>query len=263
MKMSIFLEHLLRMEEQAGLSLGAAVEAAQEVGLQAVECSLAELESEEVRGVLRSAGMGVSGIYTSFDFRRKDLQAEVRHLLERAKEVEAGCVMPLPGLLREGENREAIRQVMAEGIAGVCEAARPLGVQVVLEDFGSPKAPFGRLEELEWFLQAVPELGCAFDSGNFRIHAQDAVEAYERLRKRIRHVHLKSWVDSPIYGDAVIPAADGYLCYPAPVGEGCVPNDQIVRRLLRDGYEGFCALEHFDVRDQLSCMRQAVPAPNC
>lgn len=257
MKLSVFFEHLRRAAEQTDLPLEQVIARVQEEGLRYAECSLDELEQESARRALREAGMGVSGVYASFDFRKDGWQEGARRLLERAAEGGAGCVMPLPGLMREGEELEVIRRVMADGVAQVCEMAKPYGLQVVLEDFGSPRAPFGTLEGLSWFLEQVPALGCALDSGNFRIHAQDALAAYERLAKRVRHVHLKAWIDRPDYGEEVIPAADGVLCYPAPLGQGSVPNGAIVQALVRDGYEGFCAVEHFTMYDQLSSMLES------
>lgn len=254
MKLSVFLDHLLRAAEQTGLPLAEVIAQAQQEGLHAVECDLAALEQETIRRTLRETNMAVSGIYTSFDFRLKGYEEGVKRLLDRAAEMNAGCVMPLPGLLREGEDLEATRRVMADGVSRVCELAKAYGIQVVLEDFGSPRAPFGPLQGLSWFLEQVPALGCALDSGNFRIHAQDALAAYEQLAPRVRHVHLKSWIDRPDYGEELIPAADGFQCYPAPLGHGPVPNEAVVRALVRDHYEGFCAIEHFSVRDQLSCM---------
>lgn len=254
MKLSIFFDHLLCAAEQTGLPLAQVIDRAQEEGLRYAECSLSELEQADARRILRETGMGVSGVYTSFDFRGTAWRDGARHLLDQAAEMGAGCVMPLPGLMREGEELSVIRRVMADGVAQVCELARAYPLQVVLEDFGSPRAPFGPLEGLSWFLEQVPALGCALDSGNFLLHAQDALAAYEQLAPRVRHVHLKAWIDRPDYGDEVIPAADGFLCYPAPLGHGPVPNEAIVRALIRDGYEGFCAIEHFGVRDQLSCL---------
>ena len=257
MKSAVFLDHLLRAAEQTGRALPDLLIEAQSLGLSHVECDLAQLDDPSIRDALRAARMDASGVYTSFDFRRKDRKADILHLLERAREAGAACVMPLPGLLREGEDRDSIRRVMADGIARVCEEAVPFGLTVVLEDFGSPRAPFGRLEELAWFLEQIPALSCAFDSGNFLIHAQDAMTAYRQLAPRVRHVHLKAWIDRPEYGEAVIPAADGYPCYPAPLGVGPVPNEPLVRALAQDGYDGFCVLEHFDARDQLACMRES------
>ena len=254
MKLSVFLDHLLRAAEQTGLPLAEVIARAQQEGLYAVECDLAALEQEDIRRTLRETNMGVSGVYTSFDFRLKGYEEGVKCLLERAAEMNAGCVMPLPGLLREGEEPIATRRIMAGGVSRVCELAKAYGLQVVLEDFGSPRAPFGPLQGLSWFLEQIPALGCALDSGNFLIHAQDALAAYEQLAPRVRHVHLKAWIDRPDYGDELIPAADGFPCYPAPLGHGPVPNEAVVRALVRDRYKGFCAIEHFSVRDQLGCL---------
>ena len=242
MKLSVFLDHLLRAAEQTGLPLYDVIAQAQQEGLHAAECDLTALEQETIRRTLRETNMAVS------------YEEGVKRLLDRAAEMNAGCVMPLPGLLREGEDPMATRRVMADGVSRVCELAKAYGLQVVLEDFGSPRAPFGPLQGLSWFLEQIPALGCALDSGNFLIHAQDALTAYEQLAPRVRHVHLKSWIDRPDYGEELIPTADGFQCYPAPLGHGPVPNEAVVRALVLDHYEGFCAIEHFSVHDQLGCM---------
>ena len=256
MKPSIFLEHLLRAAEQTGRALPDLLTEAQSLGLTHVECDLSLLDDQTIRDALRAARMGVSGVCAFLDYRQTDLTRETEHLLELAREVNAGCVMPIPVLLREGEDRDSLRRVMADGIARVCERAEAYDLPVVLEDFDSPRAPFGRLEELAWFLEQVPALGCTFDSGNFLIHGQDVLAAYEVLRPRIRHVHLKDRLDSPRYGDDATPASDGRLYYPCPAGSGLLPSEQVVRRLAQDGYAGACVLEHYGASDQRGCMRR-------
>ncbi len=255
MKYAIFLDHLLCAQKQTGRPLASLLAEAKELGFEAVECDQAQLTEERLTRALREAGVSVSGVYTFLDY-RQDTKNERARLLELACGAEAGCVMPLPVLLREGEDRQALRRVMADGIARVCEEAASIGLQVVLEDFDSPRAPFGRLEELGWFLREIPALGCAFDTGNFLIHGQDALAAYAPLRPRIRHVHLKDRLDNPRWGDDVTTDCGGKAWYPAPAGSGLLPSGEILDRLEADGYDGWCVLEHFGAYDQLACMRR-------
>ena len=58
--------------------------------------------------------------------------------------------MPLPVLLREGEDRTALRRVMADGIAQVCEEAEAMGLRVVLAVTLAPR--FG----IQFVWMAVP-----------------------------------------------------------------------------------------------------------
>ena len=255
MKYAIFLDHLLCAEKQSGRPLESLLAKARELGFEAVECDWTQLAQERLARALREAGLGVSGVYAFLDY-RQDTKDECSRLLDLARQVEAGCVMPLPVLLREGEDRTALRRVMADGIAQVCEEAEAMGLRVVLEDFDSPRAPFGRLEELCWFLREIPALGCAFDTGNFLIHGQDVLAAYAPLRPRIRHVHLKDRLDSPRWGDDETPDCAGKVWYPAPAGSGLLPSGKILDRLEADGYDGWCVLEHFGACDQLDCMRR-------
>lgn len=255
MKYAIFLDHLLCAQRQTGRSLESLLDEAKALGVAAVECDWEQLTQERLTQTLRKAGMGVSGVYAFLDY-RQDTKSERTRLLELARRAEAGCVMPLPTLLREGEDRQTLRRVMADGIAQVCEDAAGFGLQAVLEDFDSPRAPFGRLEELGWFLQEIPALGCAFDTGNFLIHGQDVLAAYAPLRPRIRHVHLKDRLPSPRWGDDETRDCGGKVWYPAPAGSGLLPGGEILDRLEADGYDGWCVLEHFGARDQLACMRR-------
>ena len=255
MKTAIFLDHLLAMERQTGRPLESLLAEAKELGLAWVECEGSMLEEERLTQALKRTQVGVSGVYAFLDY-RQDTASERARLLQAAQRAEAGCVMPLPTLLREGEDALALRRVMAEGIARVCEEAEGRGLTIVLEDFDSPRAPFGSLEGLSWFLNEIPALGCAFDSGNFLIHGEDVLSAYEALRPRIRHVHLKDRLDSPRWGDDETRALDGRVYYPAPAGSGLLPSERVVRLLERDGYDGFCVLEHFGAYDQLDCMRR-------
>ena len=127
-----------------------------------------------------------------------------------------------------------------------------------MEDFDSQLSPIATAEGLLRFLEGCPGLSCAFDTGNFRYAGQDVLEAYTLLRSRVGHVHLKDRAYTQSNGENPKTAVDGTDLYPAPVGSGDLPLDQVMARLRQDGYNGIYTIEHYDSNRTLDYLRQSV-----
>ena len=129
----------------------------------------------------------------------------------------------------------------------------------MLEDFDSADAPFGTSSQMLYFLQTIPGLKACLDTGNFEFFGEDLPDAYNRLKGRIVHVHCKDRTLSrpdALYGSH---AVDGRILYPAAVGEGFLPLEDVVKKLLDDGYKGGFSIEHFGSPDMLGdILRSAV-----
>jgi sugar phosphate isomerase/epimerase len=79
------------------------------------------------------------------------------------------------------------------------------------------------------------------DTGNFLFYGEDVLEAFALLKDRIAHVHCK---DRQPETNASVQTGTGYISF-----------TEIVNRLKAQNYEGFLAIEHFDVEGQEECMR--------
>ena len=259
MKVSVFLEHLYSLSAQKSCTITAAMREAKRSGIDYVETDVKYIFGHEAdfKRQLETTGLQVGGVYDFFDFGHQPQRDRALRLLDAAQAVGAVNVMAIPGFAEEGDNREAVRDKMAWELSELCADAAQRGIRVVLEDFDSEKAPYGRAEEVAWFLDRIPQLGCAFDTGNFLYHGEDVLKAYDLLEKRIAHVHMKDRGFSPLCGEKAVVSVTGKKLYPAPVGSGELPMAEIVRRLFERGYDGLFAMEHFGANDQLLYMRRS------
>ena len=175
----------------------------------------------------REKGIVLCALDASASFHEKEKQEENTEEAIITVKKAAECGIPLVRIF--GNNLpDADKDAQIKDIAGcvrrVCEAASPLGVQVLLEVHGD----FNTSKRL---LQTADAVGCE----NFGIlwdiqHSnatQDCAEFWAETQELIRHVHIKD-------------SKDGALC---SVGQGTLPIERIVNMMTRDGYDGFFSLE--------------------
>ena len=210
-------------------------------------------------------------------YERKDVGAARRAL--DAAGVSAACVtlgfraMARCGAEGPGAGTEALRGAVDAAaalgaplvncyLAGLppsvfVEAMRPAagyagsrGVTIVLENEAHDDS--GPAESVRAMIDAVgsPHFGALYDPCNF-YHANEEPYpyAYEVLEDTIRYVHLKGgcWYNpkgrpGEHRGGTMRGSADRYIGYVA-VPEAAFNVDAILRRLARDGYDGFVSLE--------------------
>jgi L-ribulose-5-phosphate 3-epimerase len=100
---------------------------------------------------------------------------------------------------------------------------------------------------------------CSFDTGNFVTYSQDVLAAYDLLSDKIRSVHLK---DRSLQSDDVETRAyvceDGTRYYPAAVGFGCMPIEEVLWRLQARNYTGSLIIEIFDSQRMLLNLEKSI-----
>ena len=259
MKVSIFLVHLSELAEQKKCPLAAAVKEAGKSGVEYAEVDYKSAvgREDEVKALLKNAGMKVGGMNAFFDFGHQAQPELIESAVSAAARLGAAHIMAVPGFAQPDEDWTAVRERMVEGLNVLVGRAAEAGVSVAMEDYDAVEAPYGRMEELDWMLKQVPGLGCNFDTGNFLFFGEDVLKAYDLLEKRIVHVHMKDVAFAPLRGEKGKTALTGKQLYPAPVGSGELPMAEIVRRLYERGYEGIYVIEHFNAGDQLLYMRRS------
>ena len=97
-------------------------------------------------------------------------------------------------------------------------------------------------EQLLRFLDACPDCKLVLDTGHLTVaEGGDPLYIVRNYFDRIAAVHLKEWVSTD-------PSAEnwfdqGYFC---ELGGGNIPfqNDEIVRYLVENGYDGWIFVEH-------------------
>jgi sugar phosphate isomerase/epimerase len=137
------------------------------------------------------------------------------------------------------------------------------GVTIVLENEAHDDS--GPAQGVRAIVDAIdsPHFGALYDPCNF-YHANEEPYpyAYEVLKDAIRYVHLKGGCH---YDAALRPADhrggtlrdsdDQYIGYVA-LPDSVVNNDGVLRRLARDGYDGFVTLEPHVDREQAQAFYQ-------
>lgn len=187
----------------------------------------------------RDLGMEVVNMYGFVHF-LDDVRAqmEMDMFLSAALKSKTPQIMVIPDNLPDAGDRDRALDKIAAGLADFTARAKREGLATTIEDFGSPKSPCARIDTMKRLFDASPDLGFTLDTGNFLHagHGDYVLDAFRLFRSRIRHVHLK---------DRPIDVPQGY----APLGKGILPNREIVRTLVAEGYRGWYTLEEHGAKD--------------
>lgn len=251
MEIATFYDHVKDIAHQERVGLTEALQRVKALGINHVEVSQNSVlgREDELGHELSFAELGISSIPAYFDFGRdSNIEKQALPTLEAARYLGARRILAIPGFFREEDSPgERGRQMegIAQGLERLAGLAAGYGVSLLMEEYDHPLSPFATEKGLRYFLDRCPSLSCCFDTGNFRFMAEDELKAYDSLKGRIAHVHLKDRAYTPEWGRHAVTAADGQTLYPAPVGYGEIPIARILQRLKQDGYEGLCTIEHY------------------
>lgn len=263
-KLATFYDHMKDIERQQGVSLFEAMQMTKALGVDYLEVSAGNLigREDEVGHELAASGLGISSIPLFLDLGVDgDVYKQCSPTLEAAEYLGANRILVIPGFYLETDDPTERAQKlsrMEDGVNRLLELAQAQGISLIMEDFDSALAPFATAEQLLHFFTHCPGLTCAFDTGNFRYVAQDVLEAYEKLRGYITHVHLKDRAYQGQNEENSKIATDGTPIYPAPVGAGDLPLEKLMELLRQDKYQGIYTIEHYDSNRALDYLTQSV-----
>lgn len=266
----IFHEHILEAAQQQGISVLQACQAARNMGYWGVNMDMNRLKAdfEGTMAPLRAAGLQVHSVYafTDFGLTEDSFEADVQAGKENValvKKADCRILLTVSAFLRPEEmDRKSPayairRERVKKAVAALAAEAKENGIQLSMEDFDGDRALFCFGEELLDFVSTVPHLTCAFDTGNFAYAGEDAWELLPKFLPYITDVHLKDRGLEKNDGSPCI-AIDGTPLYPVPVGSGVIPIRRIMETLLKNGYTGGFAAEHFGSGDQMRDMAQSM-----
>ncbi len=259
MKLSVFYDHVVQAHEQTGKNIRDILIDVRNYGVEALEIRLSDIqENSGVIDLIKQTGFSISCIYEFYEMGITDEIAKVKAHLDMAKSLEAPNIMIVPGFL-QGDDVSRLKADMADASllnsffdsnAEVKQMAKCLNqavtmgkelhINVLFEDFDDFSSPMSGINGVAWFLDKCPEIGYTFDCGNFIMYDEDVLEAFGKFRSRIQHVHCKDRSIEPV-----------------AVGDGRIPIDKVVTALLKSGYKGYFAIEHFDAKNQLECIRKS------
>ncbi len=256
-----FYDHILDISKQEGCSVGEALQEAKKLGVAALEVSCFNTagRAEELSHELASAGLGVTTMPAFFSFESDgEVENRAKGIFEDAKAIGAKTLLVIPGFIPEGEDPEECTRRRIERTKRLSELADREGLALTMEDFDNESSPIATSRGMLRFMDAVPGLSACFDTGNFYFAGEDALEAYERLRGRIGHVHLKDRALGTDFGTEQRRTTSGGPMNPSPVGAGVIPMGELLDRIRAGGYRGAYTIEHYGAAPMLECLKRSV-----
>lgn len=264
-KLATFYDHIRDIARQENIFVTDALLKARELGIQAVEASGNNIlgREDEFGQEVAMADMEIATIPAYFDFGNdQDVKRQASPILEAAQFLGAPRLLVIPGFWAPEDTpqqREDKTARMTQCVAQLGELALEYGLSLVMEEYDNQLSPISTIAGVRRFLDQCPGLECAFDTGNFRFAGEDVLEAYDRLRDRIGHVHLKDRAYAPLQAEEhPTVAVDQQALYPTPVGSGDLPVAEILTRLGQDGYDGIYTIEHYGAKDQWDYLSRSV-----
>ena len=203
---------------------------------------------EEYLSRLTDAGMELGSYVDLSDTASFDRSARcanrktVREYIDKLEKNNVSKIMLAPAVTQAKsiDDYKRMRELLIEGFADAVEYARGSGVTVMIENQSLSTRADSRVSDLLYILDSVPGLKFVFDTGNFFCVKEDAIKAYEKFRDRIVHVHVKDWTYD-LFGTYLrpdLPRFEG-----TAIGEGLLPNREIIALLAKDGFKGNLTLE--------------------
>lgn len=258
MKISVFMEHIFEAAQQENRPVTEILKQAKCFGIDGVELDYARLSSDRnLPSAIRKAWLDIACVYAFFDFSHNTDMSYPETVVKTLSEHKITRLMAIPGFVEKGENKEKALSDMYSCMNNLTEMAEKVGISVCLEDFDDEKALFSTARSLLGFMENVKNLGCAFDTGNFIYSCENELEAFELLRKYIVHLHCKDRSIAPKAGEMPKHSLNGTALYSAPAGYGIISIEKIAKLLLKSGYDGWFAIEHFGSLSQLSDMKKS------
>lgn len=161
--------------------------------------------------------------------REKSL-AEARSFIDLARKINCPYVRVFPNEFPKGQDRNTTIDIVSKNLLTLAEYAKERSVTVLMETHGD----FSGTEDILKVMQAAnhPNLGLVWDISNMWTETKEApAEVYKKLKKYIRHTHIK---DAKLLGDKL-----EYVF----LGQGDVPIFEAIDLLSKSGYRGYYSFE--------------------
>ena len=247
--------------ENKTMSIRDIFELARQAGIPYVDVmNVREVQLPEYRMAMQETGVRVYAYITVISFLEDGIRPDCAILeqLKIAKQLGAEFLMIVPYGYTDWDRASVlgsaeVKRRMIEGFRTAVELARPFGVRVCFETTPHDASCLSGTQDCLDVLTAVDGLEFVFDTANMLPHGDDPLEAYETLKDRISHVHLKDvvlkpWSNVSVYSEHT---PDSRLMWCVVWGEGIIPVHEIYRRMIADGYAGHFAIEY--VHPEGSC----------
>ncbi len=258
MKISVFMEHVFDAAMQEKCSIEDIMAEINADGISGIELDYARIEADNnLVYTIRKAGMDIACVYAFFDFAHSEDMSYAKQVVSTLSHYGINRLMAIPGFIETTDDYEICKARMLTCMNKLSALAAEKGIALCLEDFDDEKAIFSTAEGLLLFIENVKNLGCAFDTGNFIYSDENEVEAFCLLEKYITHLHCKDRCLNEKTGETPKLTISGTPLFSSPVGYGSIKIETIVKNLLKNGYDGWFAIEHFGSQNQLTDMKKS------
>jgi sugar phosphate isomerase/epimerase len=161
--------------------------------------------------------------------REKNLD-EAKRFIDLAQQVGCPYIRVFPNNFPKGQEKKQTLDLIVKGLLQLGDYAKGKEVTVLMETHGDVV----KIDDLETIMHAAEHanVGLVWDVSNmWTVTKEPPAAAYDRLKKYIRHIHVK---DAKVAGDK--------LTYTF-LGEGNVPIFEAINALVKNGYKGYYSFE--------------------
>ena len=227
---SVFASFIRKTAKERGISLAEAADMLYALGVRGYDCGPNEKDLDELaKTKLKAINFYVFPNMFAPDGGRADCLA----FLDAAEKYGVPRCMVVPsGFTKDGDQEKEFEKILASMKMIVAEAKKRC-ITITVEDFGGTSNPCSYAKYLKRFLDEIPDIRFALDSGNlyYAGRGEDILEMMDYAKGRIGHVHLKDQ------------KFDNNRAYET-LGLGAVPNEKVVKAVNAQGYEGWYTLEN-------------------
>lgn len=249
MKISVFYDHILQACEQSGKGILTLVREVKAAGVDGVELRLSYLlEHPEVLEWLGDAKLDISCLYDFYDMPGMDEREHAKKHINLAALLGVQNILVVPGFISDENDVYGQVSKMLDSLSFMVSYAKEKNVTVTIEDFDDGSSPISTIGGVNFFLESVPGLKHTFDCGNYAYSDENALEAFKTLGEHITHIHCKDRGEEENVLDKGLSNNRGLMS--VAVGDGYIPIKTIVEGMMVSGYEGWLAIEHFDLENQ-------------
>jgi sugar phosphate isomerase/epimerase len=199
-----------------------------------------EFSTEENRkatlALMKEKGLQFVGLGSSANLhfpdgaeREKNL-ADAKRFIDLAQQINCPYIRVFPNNFLKGQEKNTTIDLIIKGLLELGDYAKEKNVSVLMESHGDVV----KIEDLEEIMRSAEHtnVGLVWDISNmWTVTKESPVEAYKKLKKYIRHTHIK---------DAKL--VDGKPQYTL-LGQGEVPIFEAIDALSKGGYKGYYSFE--------------------
>ena len=229
-KISVFAHFIRNTASQRGISLAEAADMLYDLGVRGFDVGPDDKDLPELAATKLKP---INFYFFPKMYGEDNGAADCKRCLDQAVKYGVPRVMVVPTHFTEGGDQAAEFAKDLSGMKLFVAEAKKRGITITVEDFGGRQNPGSYTKYLKRFLDEIPDIKFALDSGNlyYADRGEDILEMMEYAKGRIGHIHLKD--QTP----------EDHQKY-ATLGLGGVPNEKIVKTMNAAGYQGWYTLEN-------------------